>query len=117
MTHAELHRIAELLNFEPLFYIIDKSLCRMMMVRKGDKYEYKGVWIQKGRKYIGDHPHWPTEIIPACVSKGHLLEYVTNYEFTKSREEADRLLESIRDNIPMTTEQMQHLHHDPNFHY
>ena len=109
----------KLLDFEPLFYIIDKGCCKMMIVKKENKYEYSGVWIGKTGVSIpvNGHNHYLTDIWPANLGKSHIQEYVTNYEFTKSEEEAYEMFDKLKDNIPMTTEQMQYKNRNKDFHY
>ena len=109
----------KLLDFEPLFYIIDKGCCKMMIVKKENKYEYSGVWMGKTGVSIpiNGSKHYLTDIWPANLGKSHIQEYVTNYEFTKSKDEAYEMLDKIKDNIPMTAEQMQNLNQDQSFHY
>lgn len=97
------------LNFEPLFYIIDKGRCQIMVVKKQDRYEYKGLWLKR--------QNYKWHICPACIGKHHLREYITNYDFTNSKEDAINFAYVSALMIPMTTEQMQHANSNPDYHY
>ena len=110
MTPEEIH---DMIDFEPLFYIMDKGLCRLMLVKKEDKYEYSGAWIDRSNKKADDLP----DVYAANLGKSSLQEYVTNYEFTKSEDEAFDWLNSLDNQKPLTTEQMQNRNQNPDFHY
>lgn len=98
-----------LLDFKPLFYILDYGRCKAMVVKREDKYEYSGVWMQK------QNDKW--EVWPANMGKSHLQEYIPNYTFTKNKQEAIDFCEQANNRKPLTTEQMQHLNSNPDFHY
>jgi hypothetical protein len=99
----------QLLDFEPLFYILDNAGCKAMVVKKENKYEYSGVWIWK------QNDKWA--VWAANLGKSHLQEYVRNYEFTKQKDEAVNFCEQSNYRKPLSTEQMQYLNQNPDFHY
>lgn len=99
----------ELLDFDPLFFILDKGRCQIMIVKKEDKYEYSGMWLKR-ENYKWDLCH-------ANMGKSHLKEYVTNYDFTKDKEQALHFAWASGLKIPLTTEQMQLKNSNPDFHY
>lgn len=77
------------LDFNPLFFIMDKSCKWVMAVKKYDWdksgeffYAFKGVYIA----WQGEVHGW--QIWPAYMNKQDLAEYPTNYDLTKNFEEA-----------------------------
>lgn len=75
---------APALDFEPLFFVLDKKCKWVMAVRVEDKYELRGVFIA----YQGTEHGY--QVWPACMGKSSLLEYSPTYEFTKNQDEAIR---------------------------
>lgn len=109
MKREEFEMIMDV-DFDPLFYILDKGLCRIMLVKTHDKYEYNGLWVKRGKGFTDRHY--------ATLGKSSLEEYVTNYDFTNSKEEAFSFwCTNVVGKTPMTTEQMQHLNQNQDFHY
>lgn len=116
MTKEKIDEWFDMINFKPLFYIIDKGLCRVMMVKREDKYEYSGVWFNNRQIYKEGKPQ-RERIHHANLGKSSLQEYFSNYDVTKSKDEAFDFLESVDGKEPMTTEEMQHANHNPDFKY
>lgn len=97
------------IDFNPVFWILDTGRCKAMAVKRDDKYEFFGVSLEIKDLVI--------ESYPACMSKGHLHEFRSNYEFTKDSESALQFLIESQGRVRLTTEQMQGMHHDPDIIY
>lgn len=68
-------------DFVPLFFILDKNCKWVMVVRKQDKYEYKGVFIA-----YDDPGKW--RIWAACKGVQQFREYQDTFDFTKEESQA-----------------------------
>jgi hypothetical protein len=107
------------LDIKPLFYIIDKGLCRVMAVKKHDTYEYFGVWIQSGKKFVDgkEQSNWPYKVYAASITRSHLHEYLTNYDITELQEQAFNFLEDVKYKRQLDKEEMQLLNSNSDYHY
>ena len=100
-----LQELGAQIDFTPVFWILDMSRCRAMAVKRSDKYEFFGAYMEMKNLSI--------ESYPACMSRGHLHEFRTNYDFTHEPKEVIDFLVESQNRVPLTTEQMQTIHHDP----
>lgn len=97
------------IDFTPEFWILDMGLCRAMAVKRSDRYEFFGTYVEMKNLSI--------ESYPACTSRGYLYTYRTNYDFTHEPEEVLKFLIEAQTKKPLTTMQMQGIHHDPSIIY
>jgi hypothetical protein len=97
------------IDFTPTFWILDIGRCKAMAVKRSDQYEFFGTYLEMKNLSI--------ESYPACMPKAHLHEFRTNYEFTQEPKEVLSFLVEAQNRTPLTTEQMQGIHHDPSIIY
>ncbi len=85
---------APLPDFEPKFFIIDKCRIRVLAVREQDKYEFKGVWIEKNADW---------EMYAASLNIQALAEWPSRFELSK--EEHWMAYPDFMQNYPKKTEE------------
>lgn len=71
-----------ILDFKPLFYILDKCQLTVLAAREQDRYEVKGVYVKMKKKT----KEW--EIWPACLNNQAPWEFPDRYEIIGDAEEA-----------------------------
>jgi hypothetical protein len=88
-----------ILDFKPLFYILDKCQNTVLAAREQDRYEVKGVYV----RYLFPIKEW--EIWPACFNNQEPWEFPDRYEIISDEHEAWFFAEALSTAKPLNDEQ------------
>lgn len=99
MTNNKISLKDPVLDFEPLYYILDKCALTVLAAKKQDKYEVSGVYIRlQNDKWV---------IWPANLNNQNPWEYPTRYVITKDKDEAWMFALDMSEEDPMPEEWCQ----------